>query len=304
MKIRIFLIITLVSLLLTFAVAPLRMYSYDIFNDTVLYLGTLIRGLIFWGLTVYFITKYKGIVKPYKIVLLVLFIDLLPDIIVRVFMGHFFSALSSFPDSLLQIAVVLLGWWYAQTNKIGKVVLLLLNIFVCVGVSTYGFVLWNELDMIKNRTSDRLEIIKILKQQDSPVLNDSIINNFQDKTLIVYIGGERDERNMSGISFMKKVYEEFEGKKDIALLSLICLDKTESQVRKTLPTEKNKFPVFYIEMDKSQIDKSDLYQLYVVDRNAKIRTKEDINLPINEAKKKECHKLKLLRELIEWLNKD
>ena len=81
MKNKVYLIILVVSLILTFAVGPFRMFC--LFENPPLYLGTLIRGIVFWMLTVYFLSRYSDVVKPYKIVLLVLLVDLVPDITVR-----------------------------------------------------------------------------------------------------------------------------------------------------------------------------------------------------------------------------
>lgn len=203
MKHKAYFLILVISLILTFAVAPLRMFQ--LFENPPLYLGTLIRGVIFWGVTVYFLAKYSSIVKPYKIVLLVLLADLLPDIIVRVFMGHFIIALPSFPDTILQIIVVLLGWCYARLNNIGKVTLAIVNLLVCAAISSYGFVVWNELDFVKDSRFDKLEVVEILKQADSSLLSDSITTYFQNKNLIVYVGGDNDEANEIGLSFLQKV---------------------------------------------------------------------------------------------------
>lgn len=190
MKNKAYLIILIVSLILTFAVGPLRMFC--LFENPPLYLGTLIRGIVFFGVTVYFLTRYSDRVKPYKIVLLVLLADLVPDIIVRVFMGHFMIALPSFPDTILQIIVVLLGWWYTRLNKVGKVVLALVNLLICIGVSSYGFAQWNELDFVKDGKFKKLEIVDMLEQGDSTLSQDSIISKLQGKNLIVYVGGEDD----------------------------------------------------------------------------------------------------------------
>ena len=187
------LVILVVSLILTFAIAPLRMLY--LFENPSLYLGTLIRGIVFWAVTVYFLTKYGGVMKSYQIVLLVLLADLVPDIIVRVFMGHFIIALPSFPDTVLQIIVVLLGWWYTRLNKTGKVMLALVNLLVCIGVSSYGFAQWNKLDFVKNSGSKKLEVFEMLNLASSTSSQDSIMNKFQHKNFVVYVGGEDNEKN-------------------------------------------------------------------------------------------------------------
>lgn len=133
---------------------------------------------------------------------MVLLADLTPDIIVRVFMGEFMNTLPSFPDTILQIIAVLLGWWYTTFNKTGKVIVSLANLLICIGVSSYGFLLWNEQDFVKNSRFDKLEIGEILNRVDSALLQDNFISNLRDKNLIVYIGGEDFEKNKIGFSFL------------------------------------------------------------------------------------------------------
>lgn len=300
MKHKAYFLILVVSLILTFAVAPLRMFQ--LFENPPLYLGTLIRGVIFWGVTVYFLVKYSSIVKPYKIVLLVLLADLLPDIIVRVFMGHFIIALPSFPDTFLQIIVVLSGWWYARLNNIGKVTLAIVNLLVCAAISSYGFVVWNELDFVKDSRFDKLEVVEILKQADSSLLSDSITTYFQNKNLIVYVGGDNDEANEIGLSFLQKVQDEFKGNNEVAVLSLICLDKLEDRNQKTQFSKETKFPIVYIDKDKSCLDSSALYQWYVIDRNGVIRVREKVHFLGNNDNRKEQNELQFLKKLMAWLD--
>lgn len=300
MKNKAYLIILSVSLLLTFAVGPLRMFQF--FENPPLYLGTLIRGILFWAVTVYFTTRYSSMVKPYKIVLLVLLADLVPDIIVRVFMGHFFTALPSLPDAILQIIVVLLGWWYTRINKSGKVILALVNLFVCIGVSSYGFAQWNKLDFVKNSGSKKLEVFDMLNLVSSTSSQDSIMNKFKYKNFVAYVGGEDDEKNKIGLTFLEKVHKEFEGSNDTTVLALICFDNPESRTQNTQLLENIKFPVISMAQNNSQLKKSALYHLYVVDRNEVIRWRKKIRLQENTDVQKEQNELQFLKELIVQLN--
>lgn len=304
MKNRKYLIVAFVSLILSFAIAPLRAISP--FETFPLYIGTFIRGIIFWSLTVYFLIKYGNTIKRYKIVLLVLLADLLPDIIVRFFMGHFFESLPSFPDTILQIIVVLSGWWFTWCNKKGRVALAIVNLLVCLGVASYGFVLWNELSFVKNSTFDKLEIVELIKQTESPLLQDSITRYCQNKNLIVYIGGEDDDKNAIGFSFLQKVQGIFKGNDNVAVLSIINLNKLKHQVwtQKAMCLEELKYLVICIDESKSQLPKSALYQWYVVDRNNKIRFREKTHFPENEDGQKPSDKLQFFKELIGWLQKE
>lgn len=302
MKNKVYLIILVVSLLLTFAVGPFRMFC--LFENPPLYLGTLIRGIVFWMLTVYFLSRYSGVVEPYKIVLLVLLADLVPDIIVRVFMGHFMIALPSFPDTILQIIVVLLGWWYTRLNKLGKVALALVNLLVCIGVSSYGFVRWNELGFVKDSGFKKLEIVELLDQAESTLSQDSVISQFQDKNLIVYVGGEDDERNKIGLTFLQKVQKEFEGNNGTTALALIYLNDPESRTSDALLSENINYPIVRMEQDESQLENSVLYHWYVVDRNKEIRWRKKIHLQENGDIQKERNELQFLRELIAGLNEN
>lgn len=302
MKKKAYLIILVVSLILTFAVGPFRMFC--LFENPPLYLGTLIRGIVFWMLTVYFLTRYSGVVKPYKIVLLVLLVDLVPDIIVRVFMGHFMIALSSFPDTILQIIVVLLGWWYTRLNKVGKVTLALVNLLVCIGVSSYGFVRWNELDFVKDSGFKKLEIVELLDQADFTLSQDSVLSQLQDKNLIVYIGGEDDERNKIGLTFLQKVQKEFEGNNGVTVLALIYLNNPESRTSEALLSENINYPIVRMDQDGSQLKNSVLYHWYVVDRNKEIRWRKKIHLQENSDIQKERNELQFLKELIAGLNEN
>ena len=299
MKNKAYLIILIVSLILTFAVGPLRMFCF--FENPPLYLGTLIRGIVFWGLTVYFLTRYSDRVKPYKIVLLVLLADLVPDIIVRVFMGHFMIALPSFPDTILQIIVVLLGWWYTRLNKVGKVVLTLVNLLICIGVSSYGFAQWNELDFVKDGKFKKLEIVDMLEQGDSTLSQDSIISKLQGKNLIVYVGGEDDEKNKIGLTFLQKVQKEFEENSGTVVLALIYHSNSESRTSTLLP-ENIDYLILSMDQDKSQLKSSVLYHWYVVDRNKEIRWRKKIQLQENNDAQKERNELQFLREFIAGLN--
>lgn len=299
MKNKAYLVILVVSLILTFAVAPLRMFQ--LFEAPSLSVGTLMRGIIFWAVTVYFLTRYSNIVKPYRIVLMVLLADLLPDIIVRVFMRDFIVTLPSFPNTLLQIIVVLLGWWYTTFNKTGKVIVALANLLICIGVSSYGFVLWNELGFVKDSRFKKLEIVEILKRADSALLQDSIISKFQDKNLIVYVGGEKDDKNKIGFSFLQKVQEQFEGDQSVAILALLCLDNPENQDQSTPLMENSKFPVICMDRDKSQLKRFALYHWYVVDRNKEIRCRNKIAHQDNSDMQKE---LQTFKGLIGWLNEN
>ena len=302
MKNKAYLIILVVSLVLTFAVGPLRMFC--LFENPPLYLGTLIRGIIFWGLTVYFLTRYNSVVKPYKIVLLVLLADLIPDIIVSVFMGHFMIALPSFPDTILQIIVVLLGWWYTRLNKVGKVALALVNLLVCIGVSSYGFVQWNELDFVKDSGFKKLEIVDILEQADCTLSQDSVISRLQGKNLIVYVGGEDDERNRIGLTFLQKVQKEFEGNSGTTVLALICLNNSESLPLNTLLLEDTDYPIVRMNQNNPQLKKTALYHWYVVDGNKEIRWRKNIRLQDNRDIQNERDDLQFLRELIAGLNEN
>lgn len=302
MKSKACLIILVVSLILTFTVGPFRMFC--LFENPPLYLGTLIRGIVFWGVTVYFLTRYSDRVKPYKIVLLVLLADLVPDIIVRVFMGHFMIALPSFPDTILQIIVVLLGWWHTRLNKVGKVVLALVNLLICIGVSSYGFAQWNELDFVKDSGFKKLEIVDILEQADSTLSQDSVISRLQGKNLIVYVGGEDDEKNKIGLTFLQKVQKEFEGDSGTAVLALICLNNSESLPLNTLLLKDTDYPIVRMDQDKSQLKSSVLYHWYVVDRNKEIRWKKKIQLQENSDIQKERNELQFLKELIAGLNEN
>lgn len=302
MKKKAYLIILVVSLILTFAVGPFRMFC--LFENPPLYLGTLIRGIVFWMLTVYFLTRYSGVVKPYKIVLLVLLADLVPDIVVRVFMGHFMVALPSFPDTILQIIVVLLGWWYTRLNKVGKVTLALVNLLVCIGVSSYGFVRWNELDFVKDSGFKKLEIVELLDQADSTLSQDSVLSQLQDKNLIVYIGGEDDERNKIGLTFLQKVQKEFEGNNGVTVLALIYLNNPESRTSEALLSENINYPIVRMDQDGSQLKNSVLYHWYVVDRNKEIRWRKKIHLQENSDIQKERNELQFLKELIAGLNEN
>lgn len=302
MKKKAYLIILVVSLILTFAVGPLRMFC--LFENPPLYLGTLIRGMAFWVLTVYFLTRYSGVVKPYKIVLLVLLADLVPDIVVRVFMGHFMTALPSFPDTILQIIVVLLGWWYTRLHKTGKVTLALVNLLVCIGVSSYGFVRWNKLDFVKDSGFKKLEIVKLLDQADSTLSQDSVLSQLKDKNLIVYIGGEDDERNKIGLTFLQKVQKEFEGNNGTTVLALIYLNNPESRTSYALLPEDINYPIVRMDQDESQLKSSVLYHWYVVDRNKEIRWRKKIHLQENSDIRKERNELQFLKELIAGLNEN
>lgn len=148
MKNKAYLIIVVVSLILTFAILPLN--AWGLFEHPTLYVGVFIRGIIFWVLTVYFLTKYQHVVKSYKVVLLILVAGLLPDIIARGVMGHFMAALTSLPQPMLLTISVLLGWWYTRLAKRGKIAVAIVNLLLCIGVSSYGFELWNKLDLVKN----------------------------------------------------------------------------------------------------------------------------------------------------------
>ena len=299
MKNKAYLIILIVSLILTFAVGPLRMFC--LFENPPLYLGTLIRGIVFFGVTVYFLTRYSDRVKPYKIVLLVLLADLVPDIIVRVFMGHFMIALPSFPDTILQIIVVLLGWWYTRLNKVGKVVLALVNLLICIGVSSYGFAQWNELDFVKDGKFKKLEIVDMLEQGDSTLSQDSIISKLQGKNLIVYVGGEDDEKNKIGLTFLQKVQKEFEENSGTVVLALIYHSNSESRTSTLLP-ENIDYLILSMDQDKSQLKSSVLYHWYVVDRNKEIIWRKKIQLQENNDAQKERNELQFLREFIAGLN--
>lgn len=299
MKNKAYLIILVISLILTFAVGPLRMIC--LFENPPLYLGTLIRGLVFWVVTVYFLTRYSSVVKPYKIVILVLLADLIPDIIVRAFMGHFMIALPSFPDTILQIIVVLLGWWYTRLNKVGKVALALVNISVCIVVSSYGFAQWNELNFVKDSGFKKLEIVDILEQADSTLSQDSVISKLQGKNLIVYVGGEDDEKNKVGLNLLQKVQKEFEGNSGTVVLALIYHNNSESRTSTLLP-ENIDYLILSMDQDKSQLKSSVLYHWYVVDRNKEIRWRKKIQLQENNDAQKERNELQFLRELIAGLN--
>lgn len=296
------LVILVVSLILTFAIAPLRMLY--LFENPSLYLGTLIRGIVFWAATVYFLTKYGGVMKSYQIVLLVLLADLVPDIIVRVFMGHFIIALPSFPDTVLQIIVVLLGWWYTRLNKTGKVMLALVNLLVCIGVSSYGFAQWNKLDFVKNSESKKLEVFEMLNLASSTSSQDSIMNKLQHKNFVVYVGGEDNEKNKIGLTFLEKVQKEFEGSNDATVLALICFDNPESRTQNTQLLKNTKYPVISMAQSNSQLKKSALYYWYVVDRNEVIRWRKKIHLQENTDIQKEQNELQFLKELIVQLNAD
>lgn len=302
MKKKVFLIILTVSLILTFAIAPLRMFY--LFENPSLYLGTLIRGIVFWAVTVYFLTKYSGVMKSYQIVLLVLLADLVPDIIVRIFMGHFIIALPSFPDTVLQIIAVLLGWWYTRVNKKRKVMLALVNLLVCIGVSSYGFAQWNKLDFVENRESKKLEVFEILKLGDSTLSQDSIMNNFQHKNLVVYVGGEDGEKNKIGLAFLEKVQKEFEGSNGTTALALICFDNPKDRAQNTQLLKNTKYPVISMAQNNSQLKRSALYYWYVVDRNEVIRWRKKIRLQENTDIQKEQNELQFLKELIVQLNAD
>lgn len=293
MKNKSYLIILVVSLILTFAIAPLRMFQ--LFENPPLCIGTLIRGIIFWVVTVHFLNRYSSKVKPYKIVLMVLLADLTPDIIVRVFMGEFIATLPSLPDVVLQIIAVLLGWWYTTFNKKGKVILALANLLICIGVSSYSFVVWNELDFIKNSQLKKMDIVDILNRGDSVLLQDSIISKLHDKNLIVYVGGEDYEKNEIGLSFLQKVKEEFKGNNNIVVLSLICLDNPKT---KQLSVN-TKYPIVCMNMDKSGLKESALYYWYVVDKNKKIRYRNKITL---YSKSDMQNELQFLKEYVVWQN--
>lgn len=293
MKNKAYIIILIVSLILTFAIAPLRMFQ--LFENPPLCLGTLIRGIIFWVVTVYFLNRYSSKVKPYKIVLMVLLAGLTPDIIVRVFMGEFISTLPSLPDTVLQIIAVLLGWWYTTFNKKGKVILALANLLICIGVSSYGFVVWNELDFIKNSQLKKMDIVDILNRGDSVLLQDSIISKLHDKNLIVYVGGEDYEKNEIGLSFLQKVKEEFKGNNSIVVLSLICLDNPKNKQL----SENTKYPIACMNMDKSGLKESALYYWYVIDKNKKIRYRNKITL---HSKSDIQNELQFLKEYVVWQN--
>lgn len=302
MKNKAYSIIFLVSLILTFAIGPLRACTFDFFEDSLLYVGVLVRGIIFFVLTIYFLVKYGDIVKPYKIVLLVLFADLVPDIIVRILMGHFVESLPSFPDTILQFIVVLSAWWYTHLSKMGKVTLALSNLLICIGVSSCGFTFWNELSFVKNTRFDTLATVEILKSTDYPLLPDSITNKIQGKNVIVYIGGEKNEKNKVGLSFLQKVYEEFRGNENVAVLSLIYCDMPEDQAREAQLSEDTEFPVVYVDRNKSQLKSSDIYKLYVVDTNKKIRYREKIQPLESNDKQKEERDLQFLKKLMNELN--
>lgn len=296
------LIILAVSLILTFAIGPFRMLY--VFENPPLYLGTLIRGIVFWAVTVYFLTQYSGVMKSYQIVLLVLLADLVPDIIVRVFMGHFIIALPSFPDTVLQIIAVLLGWWYTRLNKTRKVMLALVNLLVCIGVSSYGFAQWNKLDFVKNSGAKKLEVFEMLNLASFTSSQDSIMNKFKHKNFVVYVGGEDEEKNKIGLTFLEKVQKEFEGSNDTTVLALICFDNPESRTQNTQLLENIKFPVISMAQNNSQLKKSALYHLYVVDRNEVIRWRKKIRLQENTDIQKEQNELQFLKELIVQLNAD
>lgn len=296
------LVILSVSLILTFAIAPLRMFY--LFENPSLYLGTLIRGIVFWAVTVYFLTKYSGVMKSYQIVLLVLLADLVPDIIVRIFMGHFIIALPSFPDTVLQIIAVLLGWWYTRLNKTRKVMLALVNLLVCIGVSSYGFAQWNKLDFVKNSGFNKLEVFEMLNLADSTSSQDSIMNKFQHKNFVVYVGGGDDEKNKIGLTFLEKVQREFEESNDTTVLALICLDNLEGRAQNIQLLKNTKYPVISMARSNSQLKRSALYYLYVVDRNEVIRWRKKIRLQENSDIQKEQNELQFLKELIIQLNAD
>lgn len=302
MKKKVFLIILTVSLILTFAIAPLRMFY--LFENPSLYLGTLIRGIVFWAVTVYFLTKYSGVMKSYQIVLLALLADLVPDIIVRIFMGHFIIALPSFPDTVLQIIAVLLGWWYTRVNKKRKVMLALVNLLVCIGVSSYGFAQWNKLDFVENRESKKLEVVEILNLAGSTSSQDNIMNKIQHKNFVVYVGGEDGEKNKIGLAFLEKVQKEFEGSNGTTALALICLDNPEGRAQNTQLLKNTKCPVISMARSNSQLKRSALYYWYVVDRNEVIRWRKKIRLQENSDIQKEQNELQFIKELIIQLNAD
>lgn len=298
MKNKAYLIIVVVSLILTFAILPLN--AWGLFEHPTLSVGVFLRGIVFWALTVYFLTRYQHVVKSYKAVLLILVAGLLPDIIARGIMGHFREALTSLPQPILLIIAVLLGWWYTRLATRGKIAVAIVNLLFCIGVSSYGFELWNKLDFVKNSHFDNLEIVDILKQAEQPLLPDSIMSHLQNKNVIVYVGGEEEERNKIGISFLQKVQDEFKENQNVAVLSLICVEKSEKAFPKTSLVDVA-YPVVYIGRDHTPFGKSDLYRWYVVDKNSQIKCRDKIKHLEEKDKDYESRQLQFFKEFIEGL---
>ena len=92
--------------------------------------------------------------------------------------------------------------------------------------------------------------------------------------------------------------KEFEGSNDTTVLALICFDNPESRTQNTQLLENIKFPVISMAQNNSQLKKSALYHLYVVDRNEVIRWRKKIRLQENTDIQKEQNELQFLKELI------
>lgn len=138
------LLIFVISLGILIAFMWLRGGSITVLGLTGFPLSMLVYAAAYFGITVYFLNKYKTILPVWLVLLVILVGTSFMDIYARFIRPEGFQrSLASLPDFIIRILAVFIGLlYYKISTRTGKIITAVCSLLFFLWSSCYGFDLW------------------------------------------------------------------------------------------------------------------------------------------------------------------
>lgn len=244
MKIKLFLLIALLSLILVFLTAPLR--SYVNFQTS-----SLVGYILFFALTLFCINKYREKIPEYLILLALLLGLFILELPLR--FSNFEQTLVSLPDFIIHFLGVVVGYIFMKTKRLIGITITFLVLTGVIYMFFSGYGLWlNKL----NYGSYTGQVFETVPQFEISLDSNKIMTNETIKNKVVVL----DFWNTAcGVCFKKfpvlqmkfEKYNSIEGIKMYAVDIKIKRD-TLNQAINTIRRLKYTFPVLVVDDDISK----------------------------------------------------
>lgn len=136
---KVLLKIVITSLIISLIIAPLRGGYIDIGSITGFKLSSIVGFVVYFTLTVYFLSRKK---LSNGLVVLAMFIGF-SFFMLPLYIMNFSGTRVSHLEYLIHISSIILGWvFYRMDSKFYKVLALMFSITFCAWISTVGYDLW------------------------------------------------------------------------------------------------------------------------------------------------------------------